>query len=122
GPKGREGGGGQGGYFGEADGGGLGIYGGIVTVTNSVFAHNQAIGGDHNTGSSGDLLTGGGQGGGIANYATLTADNLTLRDNQAIGGNGNRGGIFAGDGIGGGLLNRSGGPGTRPIPHNTTPH
>jgi hypothetical protein len=33
----------------------------------------------------------------------LTASNLTLSDNQAVGGAGNSGGVLAGEGIGGGL-------------------
>src|SRR5262249_46500372 len=51
-------------------------------------------------------------GGAIFNLANLTASNLTLSDNQAIGGTDNQGGAFAGDGIGGGVINGfGGGPG-----------
>jgi len=42
--------------------------------------------------AGGDFLTGAGYGGGIANESTLTATDLTLSDNQAIGGAGNKGG------------------------------
>ena len=43
-----------------------------------------------------------------ARRPTLTASNLTFTNNQAVGGTGNTGGPFAGDGIGGGLANRRG--------------
>ena len=44
--------------------------------------------------------------------STLTASNLTLTNNQAIGGAGNTAGPLAGDGIGGGLVAGAGGAAT----------
>jgi hypothetical protein len=85
-----------------------------ATITNSVFDHNDAIGGDGNVGGSGDVLVGVGAGGAINNGtvgfpATLTAANLTITNNRAIGGNDNSGsGLSVGGGWGGGLSNRDG--------------
>ena len=85
-----------------------------ATITNSVFDHNDAIGGSGNLGTSADVLVGVGQGGAINNGtvdfpAALTASNLTITNNQAVGGGGNTGNApFTGAGWGGGLSNRDG--------------
>jgi hypothetical protein len=88
----------------------------MATVTNSTFYHNQALGGNDNTAGSGDFILGWGHGGAISNsnwlsagpQSTLIASNLTITDNQAVGGTGNTG-AFAGEGNGGGLENWFGG-------------
>jgi hypothetical protein len=96
------------GQVGDAFGGAL-LNAGFTTVTDSTFTRNQAIGGNDNTASNGLIEIGWGIGGGIGNVLpflpgaaqNLTASNLTLRDNQALGGNGNVGGILTGAGLGG---------------------
>jgi hypothetical protein len=101
------------GVVGMGEGGGA-AFTGVSTVSDSTFVHNQARGGNDNTGGSGVLEIGGGNGGAIANTAvqvagvTLNATNLTLSQNEAIGGTGNSGGILTGDGLGGGLENDGG--------------
>jgi hypothetical protein len=86
----------------------------VATITNSIFDHNDAIGGDGNIAASGDVLVGVGQGGAINNGtvafpAMLTASNLTITNNRAIGGNGNTGTVaFIGGSWGGGLSIRDG--------------
>jgi hypothetical protein len=102
------------GVVGNGAGGGL-VNLGIATVTNSKFDHNMARGGSSDTGASGNLPVGAGLGGGIFSRVTplfagvtLTVGNLTLTDNQAVGGAGDVGGALTGDGIGGGLANGMG--------------
>jgi hypothetical protein len=77
--------------------------GGNVTVNNSVFSDNEAVGGDGNTGGA---FPGVGLGGALEDdlqsIAILT--NCTLDQNQAIGGQGVAGGK-GGDGLGGGIAN-----------------
>ncbi|HEY7118400.1 MAG TPA: hypothetical protein VH475_17560, partial [Tepidisphaeraceae bacterium] len=87
------------------------------TVTDSTFDHNEARGGTGNTGGSsatggiGAFIAGWGMGGAITNEGwyegtatSLTASNLTLSHNRAIGGDGNMGNPLAGAGVGGGLM------------------
>jgi hypothetical protein len=83
-----------------------------LTVQNSTFSHNDALGGDNNCGTASvSGLVGTGTGGGIANYAGGTADisDSTLAHNRALGGRGNTvggtGALFAGLGAGGALFN-----------------
>jgi hypothetical protein len=74
-----------------------------ATVTDCTFDHNMAQGGSGNVAGS-NTLAGDGSGGAIGVLiGTLTSNNLTLTNNQAVGGVGNTGSPFAGDGIGGGV-------------------
>ena len=104
------------GHVGDGSGGGfININGGTATVSDSIFDHNVALGGNGNVG--GTSLEGGvgafivrwGQGGAITNEGwnldngtTLTISRLTLTHNEAIGGARNSGNL-AGAGIGGGI-------------------
>jgi hypothetical protein len=76
----------------------------ILTVSDSLFMDNQALGSDGGTGQSG----GEGLGGGIFNDAgsnfPVTLSNCTLSGNQATGGAGGAG-ATGGNGFGGGLYN-----------------
>jgi hypothetical protein len=106
------------GHVGDGSGGGLlNVNGGTMTVTDSTFAHNEAHGGNNNVGGSsaeggsGAFIVGWGMGGAITNegwfdsaVTSLTASNLTLIHNRAVGGDGNTGNDFAGAGVGGGLM------------------
>jgi hypothetical protein len=84
---------------------------GTAAITDSTFDCNEARGGSGNTGVSGFLVVGAGAGGAINNSgvpaqaAVLTASNVVLRANLAIGGAGNTGGAFAGAGFGGAVTN-----------------
>jgi hypothetical protein len=100
---------------GAGDGGAL-ENDGTATITSCIFDHNRAQGGHGNSGVVGDVLVGVGNGGAIFNVGgagpgSLSLSNVTLMDNEAIGGAGNTGGegnavgAFAGDGLGGGLAN-----------------
>ena len=102
---------GRGGDGGNAQGGGLYIGGGTITLTSANLQSNSAIGGNGGTGGTGNNTTSGAdggqagdaQGGGL--YAsgaavTLTASNLTL--NQANGGRGGDAGGNASSGTAGG--------------------
>jgi hypothetical protein len=87
----------------------------LATVRNSTFIGNHAIGGSNDRASTGFLLVGRAAGGAIDNWffpgeapGTLIASNLRLSNNEAVGGNDDMGGPFAGDGIGGGLSNQFG--------------
>ena len=75
-----------------------------LTISNSSFIGNQALGSDGGTGQSG----GDGLGGGIFNNAgsdsPVTLNNCALSDNQATGGAGGDG-ANGGNGLGGGLYN-----------------
>src|SRR5262249_32258856 len=67
-------------------------------------------GGSGNRGGGDVIDIGAGLGGAISNRgalgpAVLTANNLTLTNNRALGGTGNTGGPFAGAGVGGAFLN-----------------
>jgi hypothetical protein len=88
-----------------------------MTVTDSTFAHNEARGGNNNVGGSsaeggsGAFIVGWGMGGAITNEGwftgfgtSLTASNLTLTHNRAVGGASNSGNALAGAGVGGGLM------------------
>jgi hypothetical protein len=84
-------------------GGGLQTnFGSTVTVSNSGFSGNQAVGSDGVAGQSG----GAGLGGGITNLggSSLTVSGCTLSVNSATGGAGGAG-QNGGDGLGGGLYN-----------------
>jgi hypothetical protein len=105
------------GHVGDGSGGGLiNLDGGTATVTDSTFDHNEARGGDDNvggtslTGGRGAFIVGWGLGGAITNEGwnrgtgtSMTASNLTLTHNRAVGGEGNTGNVLAGAGVGGGL-------------------
>ena len=97
---------GRGGEGGNAQGGGLYIGGGTLSLTAANFEKNQAIGGNGGTGGTGNNSTSGAdggnageaQGGGLyatGTAVTLTASNLTL--NQANGGRGGDAGGNASD-------------------------
>ncbi|HZU35989.1 MAG TPA: hypothetical protein VFA18_08780 [Gemmataceae bacterium] len=93
---------------GNGQGGGIAnLFGGVLTVTDSVIALNRAIGG---AGDGGD-----GQGGGIFNGApsrvgtpALTLHHSAIVNNEADGGAAGIGGID-GQGVGGGLYLTPGG-------------
>ena len=85
---------------------------GVATITDSTFEDNVARGGSGNqTDGTSFQLVGRAIGGAISNAASngagtpaiLTLDNVTLRRNRAIGGDGNTGGTFLGTAWGGGL-------------------
>ena len=81
----------------QRDLGGEGIGGGIsnpgiLSVTGSIFRHNQAIGGNGN-GNVGSFLPGSAEGGAISSGGpSLSVTESTFDHNQAIGGNDNVGG------------------------------
>jgi hypothetical protein len=81
-----------------------------LSVSNSTFTSNQALGG---TGNTGGLLTGDGVGGAITandygqGATTGTVSGSTFSGNQAIGGAGSAGSNGA-DGLGGALVNLMG--------------
>ena len=102
------------GHLGLASGGAL-DNDNSATITNSAFVGNQALAGSGNRGSTGSLTVGRAVGGAIDNSffpgeapGTLIASNLIFANNEAIGGNANLGGPFAGYGIGGALSNQFG--------------
>jgi hypothetical protein len=92
---------------------------GFATITDCVFDHNRALGGEGNDGGANAILVGHGTGGAIFNITDqsgpgiLTLSNVAFIDNEAIGGaNSTGGGIFspiAGDALGGALANWAGG-------------
>jgi hypothetical protein len=106
------------GHVGDGSGGGLlNVHDAATTVTDSVFDHNEARGGNNNVGGSsaeggsGAFIVGWGMGGAITNEGwydgnatSMTASNLTLTHNRAVGGIGNTGNTLAGAGVGGGLM------------------
>jgi hypothetical protein len=108
------------GVLGDGRGGALSTNGGAMTLTDNTFFGNEARGGNNNTGGSGALLVGVGDGGAIVSDAfggvfgspqSLTIDHCTFANNQAVGGFGNASntaGVFVGDGIGGGFENFNG--------------
>jgi hypothetical protein len=73
----------------EGIGGGIANPGGTLGVTDSMFDHNQAIGGNDNQSSilPGAALAGAISGGG---RGTVNVTGSAFRDNQALGGNGNQ--------------------------------
>jgi hypothetical protein len=95
--------------------------GATATLASSTFDHNQAIGGDGNTGTGAVVLVGEGLGGAIVSgYGgnffgpdTLTASNCTLTKNSAQGGDNNSGTAsvsgLVGAGAGAGIANYAGG-------------
>ena len=107
--------GGNGGNSGTDSLAGLGNGGAIfngsnLTVTDSTFRHNQAIGGNDNNGSRLiGLGTGGaiGNGGPTATHVVLDVSGSTFDHNQAIGGNDNQGipnPLFGPNAAGGGAI------------------
>src|SRR5262249_62043982 len=108
------------GHVGEGSGGGMiNIDNATATVTDCTFDHNEAHGGNDNvggtslTGGSGAFSAGWGLGGAITNEGwnraggtTLTASNLTLTHNTAVGGGGQSGNAPAGAGGGRGTAKR----------------
>jgi hypothetical protein len=83
-----------------------------LTVSNSTFSQNAALGGDNNSGAASvAALIGSGTGAGIANYAggIASISASVLDRNQAIGGRhntaGGTGAVFAGLGAGGAIFN-----------------
>jgi hypothetical protein len=101
---------------GEGRGGGLmNVFGSALTVLDSLFAGNRAVGGAGATGLFPATVDGRGIGGGIDNEfgSTLSARNTTLTGNQALGGaDSTFGGTLTtsnvGDGDGGGIANGDG--------------
>lgn len=94
--------GGTGGVGGDAFGGGIANgHQAAATIINSTIRDNQAIGG------AGIVAGGDGLGGGIWNqdHSTLTLLGSTVTENGATGG----AGATAGQGVGGGIYNTSGG-------------
>lgn len=88
---------------GDGIGGGLAVGGGnSATISDSMIANNQAIGGLGAAGGNG----GEGLGGGLASFlgASLTVRNSYVTGNQAIGGAGGSG-ANGGNGFGGGAYN-----------------
>jgi fibronectin-binding autotransporter adhesin len=94
--------------------GGVGSFVGSnsLTVNNTTFMQNQAVGGDNNTGTGGvPGLVGVGAGAGIMNAlgGTVSVSGSVLDLNQASGGHNNTAGgagaVFAGLGAGGGIFN-----------------
>ena len=97
------------GYFGSALGGAIDCDG-TTTVANSMFLGNEALGGGgNNAAGGGTIFAGGGYGGAIAcnplgsSGFALNVNTCAFANNQAIGGAGSTGGLFPGDGIGGGI-------------------
>ena len=86
---------------GEVAGGGICEPVSSLTVTNSTFAGNRAIGGNNVAGVGGNAI-----GGGITAYvfATTILTNVTFAGNQAIGGSGGPG-YAGGSRSGGGFYN-----------------
>lgn len=104
--------------IGTAFGGGLGNLA-TATITDCVFEDNEARGGHGNKGSgSGFQFVGTALGGAIVTAckntsgtpASLILDNVTIRNNRAIGGDGNTAGTFMNAGFGGGLANNGSNP------------
>jgi len=105
------------GLAGDGRGGGfINLNDATATVSDCIFDHNQAHGGDGNVGGTsleggaGAFIVGWGEGGAITTSSwepgratTLTASRLVLTNNEAIGGEGNSGNPFASAGTGGGL-------------------
>jgi hypothetical protein len=116
------------GNIGTTGGGGL-INVGRATVTDSLFEDNEARGGSANQGDgTSDESVGTAQGGGISTSAgntsgdsvSLTLHNVTLRNNRAIGGDGNTAGMVVGRATGGGLSSSGANPFHTPSGGSTT--
>jgi hypothetical protein len=102
------------GNLGQGIGGAI-VSEGVAAITNSSFDHNLAHGGSGNTGGSGVVLNGRGNGGAIASFflgANMTVGNCSFTDNHAVGGAGDVGGLVVGTGGGGGIDNERGGTAT----------
>jgi hypothetical protein len=108
-------------------GGGILVYEGSATISQSTLSHNQAQGGAGGAAQKGSL----GVGGGIFFFSflggvTATVTDCTLSHNDAIGGPGRSGGR-GGDGLGGGIAIGGLGspfaaPGTAVISNTTLDH
>jgi hypothetical protein len=109
------------GFVGVATGGGIdnsfdGLFAGLgpttLTVVDSTIRHNEAVGGNDNTGSGGQVFVGGGLGGAVANYLGAAADisGTSIDHNRGAGGSGNTAGAAsrANVGAGGGVYNAFG--------------
>ena len=90
----------------DAVGGGLfNEAGAKLTMSYTIFTHNQALGGDGGGGSGGY-----GIGGGFDNRGIASVDHSAFTDNLAQGGAGTSVGVpFVGFGVGGGIDNEHGG-------------
>src|SRR5262249_3916781 len=107
------------GFVGTGGGGALHCQG-PTTISNSTFLGNEALGGSGDTAGSGLIYVGGGFGGAVDvgnggfsnNGVPLSISNSTFTNNQAVGGANNSGGVLAGDGLGGGILDLRGVTGT----------
>ncbi|HMB05894.1 MAG TPA: hypothetical protein VKP69_19445 [Isosphaeraceae bacterium] len=77
---------------------------GVLTVTGSTFAHNQALGGNGGSGPLGGNAVGGGIHNGVGAVATITGS--TFAHNRAIGGSRGSGDVRTGPGLGGGVDNQ----------------
>jgi len=130
-------GGGNGAVFrdiGSGGGGGAGFGGtifnndGAVTIINSTFSGNSAVGGNGGNGMTDEGMGGVGAGGAVFNYlGVFTATNSTFSGNTGLGGNGGNAGCRTdggtcgvngngGNGLGGALFNQNG---TVTLTHNT---
>ena len=87
--------------FPGAPGMGGGIFNqGVAAITNSTIAQNMARGGDSGAGISSMAAGGDGTGGGLFNRGVSVAfANVTLADNNALGGVGNPAGASSGGGL-----------------------
>ena len=87
---------------------------GTASITNSRFDENEALAGSFNT-VSGSTIVGRAVGGAINNrplnggVGTVTASGDSFTNNSAVGGLGNVGGLYTGQGWGGALNNLQGG-------------
>jgi hypothetical protein len=90
-------------------------FGGILTVTGSIFSHNKALGGNNATATGTDIVeVGVAEGGAICNEigSTATVTSSTFQDNQSIGGNNDKGSgpvVHVGAGFGAGIFSGFGG-------------
>ncbi|MES2793790.1 MAG: putative Ig domain-containing protein [Planctomycetota bacterium] len=88
--------------FGPAVGGGIGNYGGTLTITDSTVAGNEAYGGD-----SAFTSAYGGYGAGIATrFGTVTIENSTISGNSALGGTASGNFGYGGTALGGGVYSQ----------------
>jgi hypothetical protein len=88
--------------------------GGTATISGCTFDHNQALGGQGNSGSGAVVLVGTALGGAVdSGSTTTTVSNSTLSHNDALGGDNNTGTAtvagLVGAGVGAGIANLLGG-------------
>lgn len=85
-----------------------------LSLSGTVVRGNLAIGGSNNTCTGGNGFVGNAQGGGMTNVGTATVADCLFEDNEARGGNDNRGdGVghqYVGTGFGGGIASTAGDP------------